>query len=317
MVETDEALVDFTGDEFQRINFVTTLSSIVVPNHKRPLVVALYGEWGGGKTSVLNAVQAHLRNKNGSKYYFFNPWIYENQSQMLQQLLLTIGRAYNVKIRRKLEEYGDALILGATGVGAVAGAIYGGTPGAGVGAKVTAPVARWVRTKIGRSKTLDEIYKGIEGMMEVTSTRLVLAIYDLDRLDVNELMLILKLVKHTAGFSNITYILSCSDHAIAPLIAQSFGQGSEEVGFQYLKKIVQIGIRLPKARPDQLFGLLERGIGEIARVDFSQLVPGRFGSQVSRFVRLSQDLREASRLLLAKILGKSSDICITCSISNP
>ena len=44
------------------------------------------GEWGSGKTSLLNLTKQNLKNSN-IKIIEFNPWLYSSYNQLVEQFL--------------------------------------------------------------------------------------------------------------------------------------------------------------------------------------------------------------------------------------
>ncbi len=88
------------------------------------LVMALFGEWGEGKTSVLNLIIHALKAENITVVRF-NPWRFRDEDQMLRNFFHAIASALKTKLSddpRKnklsdmLEQYGDAFSVVPIGV---------------------------------------------------------------------------------------------------------------------------------------------------------------------------------------------------------
>ena len=91
--------------------------------------------------------------------------------------------------------------------------------------------------------------KKFEGILEDEKKRVVVLIDDIDRLDKSEVQALFKLVKLTADFSYIHYILAFDDQIVSDALGGQYGH-TGEAGRRFLEKIVQVPLHLPMA--DQL-----------------------------------------------------------------
>jgi predicted KAP-like P-loop ATPase len=112
----------FDDDFLGRKKFSEHLSKAVSEwKEKDSLVIALYGKWGIGKTSLLNMTIDHLDKKGMSKDEYniikFNPWAFSESDNLLdgfiQELISAIKKTKKVdkKLIRKLEYYSSLLSL--------------------------------------------------------------------------------------------------------------------------------------------------------------------------------------------------------------
>ena len=62
-------------------------------SNPQPLTIGIYGEWGSGKTSMLNLIERHIeifqKNKDDKPYikFHYNPWLYQSKEEMLFDFL--------------------------------------------------------------------------------------------------------------------------------------------------------------------------------------------------------------------------------------
>lgn len=61
------------------------------PNTVPPLVIAVNGKWGSGKSSLMNLLQADLQ-REGSRPVWFNAWHHQKEEQLLAALLQVVRR---------------------------------------------------------------------------------------------------------------------------------------------------------------------------------------------------------------------------------
>jgi len=207
-------------------------------------VVGVLGPWGSGKTSFMNLARNHLED-SGTAILEFNPWMFSGAEQLVTAFFGELSS--QLKLRRDLagiseglQEYGDAL----TGLDWI--------PGAGTWIKAGGSVMKLASSRIkkrdrglgGRRKKLEEVLRKLE-------RPIVVVLDDIDRLTTTEIRDIFKLVRLTASFPNIIYLV-----AFDRLRVESALSEDGFAGRAYLEKILQLGIDLP-AVPS---GVLQRQI---------------------------------------------------------
>ena len=93
MVYDDCPITDSTSDRLGRSDFVRNIAEAITtyPNSDS-FTIGLLGEWGSGKTSVLNLIEKEINDLNQNKkikekhiVIKFNPWNFTNQNQLLEQ----------------------------------------------------------------------------------------------------------------------------------------------------------------------------------------------------------------------------------------
>jgi TPR repeat protein len=113
-VLTDEATQD---DEFGRDIYIGSLRQ-VIESAASPLVVALYGAWGSGKTSMMMRLREQLEGQNSSgrrlaATVWFDPWEQSNDDQPAVSLLYAIRKDLNLendpKVRHALVAIAQAV----------------------------------------------------------------------------------------------------------------------------------------------------------------------------------------------------------------
>jgi predicted KAP-like P-loop ATPase len=99
--------------------------------------------------------------------------------------------------------------------------------------------------------TLDERKENLEKFLEDKKKKIIIMIDDIDRLDKNEIQTVLKLVKLLANFKHTTYILAFDAEMVSAAIGSNYG-GDKDSGKDFLEKIIQVPILLPKISRDAL-----------------------------------------------------------------
>jgi predicted KAP-like P-loop ATPase len=71
-------------DIFKRVPFAQGIAKVIT-NRVNPdsIVFGIYGEWGTGKTSVLNLIENELKKSKKIQCVKFNPWRFEDESSLI------------------------------------------------------------------------------------------------------------------------------------------------------------------------------------------------------------------------------------------
>ncbi len=151
------------------------------------IVMAIEAQWGAGKTSLLNLLLHRLREDSRFISIQFDPWAYDSPTAVLAALFRAIdagvSRRYLVpEFRRLALQYVTA--LGPT----LSKAGFSIDP-------FRPPEAEVLRQTLSR-------------LTDAVPSHLVVILDDVDRLERPELLTLLKLLKLSADFRNLTYILA-------------------------------------------------------------------------------------------------------------
>jgi hypothetical protein len=210
-------------------------------------VIGIYGKWGSGKTSVLNFLQSALAEKHGEKVVLhpFNPWLFKDPVTLLQSFFAELGKAMQ-KSSKTLGENVGQLLQNYSG-------LFGLIPGVG---SAMGKIAEQGGKALTRS--MEEVRDQVCEMMKTAEKKVVVLIDDLDRLDRDEVLQMLKLVRLTANFPNVVYLLAFDDEMVSRAIAQKYGSGDgDDAGRQFLEKIVQYPFTLPAVSQQRLMAFVQ------------------------------------------------------------
>ncbi|MDX2269899.1 MAG: P-loop NTPase fold protein [Bryobacter sp.] len=97
LLSSDHPISDRASDKLERRAFAEAIASAISGWRGRDsLVIALYGPWGTGKSSIKNMViddLKHRSGKNSPTIIDFNPWQFANREQLLETFFDQIGLA--------------------------------------------------------------------------------------------------------------------------------------------------------------------------------------------------------------------------------
>jgi predicted KAP-like P-loop ATPase len=300
-VRSGDAITSRAEDRLDRSGFADHLAAALrQASADRGLVVALMGDWGSGKTSVLNMVKERLDEAPARTVLTFNPWMFSGTEQLLGAFFEQVGGQLRLKggatgaLADQLINYGRALspLVFVPVAGAWLGRI-----GAAANAAATARAARKAPDPVEKQR------QAIEEALGKLADPIVVIIDDIDRLTPAEVRSMLGLVRLTAHFPKVIYLLAF-DRA---KVERALGEGGLEDGRSYLGKIVEVVYDMPAISQPQIERLLLEGIDQvITGVTTGPFDEDRWPDVFSRILRpLLSTPREVNRFLapLPAMLG--------------
>jgi len=88
----DVPLTHVSDDRLNHAKIAHSLARFLSDRDTRPpLVVAINGPWGGGKSSVMGMLDSELRESGGFRSIWFNAWRYDKEEHILAALLQTMA----------------------------------------------------------------------------------------------------------------------------------------------------------------------------------------------------------------------------------
>lgn len=286
-------------DILGRTNFASELAEVIANQHTpESLVLALRGGWGSGKSSLKNLIVEVLRARfqEQVKVLEFNPWQLGSDETIsrafFRETAAALGQADQSQKGRyrayKFREYAKLLtslsdtmklagektpgIVGwLSGIGlltAGAGLLLPGLPVTRVAAVllmiggVVAIIAKAVG-KLGaesdQGKPLEFVRLDLEEQLQSLPRNLLIIVDDIDRLEPEQIRLVMRLVKANANLPRITYLL-LFQRSIVEEALKTLSNGD---GRQYLEKIVQASFDVPTVEDARVEAAVLSGLDKL------------------------------------------------------
>ncbi|KYN85199.1 hypothetical protein ATY35_03965 [Vibrio cidicii] len=207
------------------------------------MTVSLEGEWGYGKTSVINLVKKSLGNQENSPVIVeYNPWLAGKAGALVQDFLVQFSSQLNIPDRPKEGLKAAKELLAYSELFNAMKFIPGVEPWASTVQGVFKVVGGATK-KISKLKELDLIGRKnkINDLLKKLGVSIVVIIDDIDRLTPDEAFQVVRLVKAVADFPGTSFLLSFDP----TYLASSLEKHGIENSNQYLDKVVQLRISLP------------------------------------------------------------------------
>ncbi|GFM83880.1 NTPase [Pseudomonas cichorii] len=257
----DRAIEHSEADSLERGPFVSSLIRTLVYTERSEdggivscratgFVVGLTGEWGLGKSSVLNLMSSQMKHMDHVVVTTLNPWLFKGRDELVRayfdSLRGALGESKSEKVRTlqtHLERYKASIeFVGTTTVGIIDALIGGGA--------VTGFWKRWLIKFVGavlKPKNLTAIHerKSLEAKLAEAKVAVVVLIDELDRVEDEEVRAVAQLVKAVGDIKGISYLVAYDPERVTQALGR--GETFEErraTGESYLEKIVQFPIPL-------------------------------------------------------------------------
>lgn len=99
MINPDLPITKAADDTLNRSSFAKNLAQILLQDSfSSSFTIGLYGEWGSGKTSLLNMVLETVESTNDNVIILrFNPWLCSDPKQLITQFFKQMATAIKLK----------------------------------------------------------------------------------------------------------------------------------------------------------------------------------------------------------------------------
>lgn len=233
----DNPVIDGARDYFQRYEFSKRIASLIDKSQSgKSLVVGIYGKWGDGKTSVLNFISSNI-DCNTIKINF-NPWYLQDDRTLIKAFFQSVASSMGKrlenggKILKALEDYSDSLGTLSSLVLPYGKAIFG--------------IGKTFATNWKKKDSIEWYKQRVVNLINESKSNFVIFIDDIDRLNIEEIQSVFKLVKLVGDFPRFSYVLALDYDHVATSLSHKFGDKKPKSGYEYLEKIIQIPLHLPK-----------------------------------------------------------------------
>jgi predicted KAP-like P-loop ATPase len=192
----------------------------------------------------------------------FSPWLFPGKAELASALISDLARAVGEKLGNEVREAFSAVlsrlsqaapIVGATADVLTSGA-FGGLLSSGL------DISDRLAKKLTTGPTLESARDRLRGSLRNLGDRkIVVVIDDLDRLTPAEAVEMVSLLKGLGDLPNVVYVLCYDERRLSDLISTAL----QLDGLEYLQKIVQYAVHLPRLDAADISRLLQSDLQEI------------------------------------------------------
>ena len=221
-----------------------------------PMTVAIQGDWGSGKTSLMQIIKSKLENNANEKKVetiWFNTWQF-SQFGMQDDLAISLLSHFVDAISNDEQKNKAGKILnglkmaGKFGVKAITDMYYAGTLAEKVGevfSDAKDPAKEIKELKVALENNVNE------KLTKDGNDRIVVFIDDLDRLLPEKAVDLLEVFKLFLDIPGCVFILACDYEVVSKGLEKKFGIKKEDLkGRSFFDKIIQLPFSMPVSQYD-------------------------------------------------------------------
>lgn len=288
---TDDPLSSGESDTLNRQPYARRAAQLILQTHSfdSSVVFGLSGPWGSGKTSLLNMITEELTAEAGHwAVARFTPWATSDASGMLEEFYTSLVQALPAKKSKHVKR---ALGLVAQ-VTAPAAALI---PYAGQSA---AELSRMAAAALTTKPSWPEAFTEASNRLKTLRLPILMVVDDIDRLQAEELLILLKVVRLLGRFPGVQYILAYDDETLLRALSTTRDAADQDGSAErYMEKIVQYPLVVPPLLRHQQIQRLNEGLTSLARHADADNGQRRIGGLLDFFVELLRTPRAIDRYL--------------------
>ena len=210
---------------------------------KGSYVIGVSGPWGSGKSSFINLALEDIYGKNDSDTQVIKlfPWFHCKHLSMEEQFLSSLnkqGILNDGELKKYFLKYAKTLDIAF----------------ANFGEKIFE-----ILISDEKDEDIDETQKHINNYLISNNKKIAVVIDDLDRLSADEILNVFQLVKATACFKNVIYVLGYDYEQLKRIMEGHTNSWASD----YLEKIVQKKVAVPFIPKTKLIAYLFNRIDEV------------------------------------------------------
>ena len=264
MLYSDSPIKDLGEDYLQQEKFVNRLKSVITDyNSQDSLTIQLRGEWGSGKSSVLNMLKNSLEedSEKGPLVMYFNPWNFSTKNELIKSFFKELSVIFKENMGdeefSKLNDYLNLIMSSVVSLTP----LFGADSFFSIIANIFSNILIWISKRSVDEKNLVDVKNKLNSLLIKNNRKIVVMVDDIDRLTNIEIEQVFQLTKSIADFSNMIYILAYDEkYAITALENNGIHQPKE-----YIKKINQLQLDIPKTNKLNLKEIFFERISEIIK----------------------------------------------------
>lgn len=281
----DVPVADIKDDRFNVGQYINGLSSFIL-SCDTPMTISIQGDWGSGKTSMMNMIDANI--KTLVLPIWFNTWQFSQFSlgnslaiSMMEVLLQRLDGDPDIlsKIAGGIKGLAKNAILTATEV----------TAGSRLASKVEQVADSATATSyVSEILALKEQFqKAVNAKLEETQKqRIVVFVDDLDRLHPSKAVELLEVLKLFLDCENCVFILAVDYEVVTLGIKQKYGSDVDaQKGRSFFDKIIQLPFKMPVAQYD--IAVYVRSMMDRLKVDTDEANVALFVSLIKASIGLN------------------------------
>ncbi|HAW21053.1 MAG TPA: hypothetical protein DCX14_12800 [Flavobacteriales bacterium] len=316
----DEALRSGGDDSLKLEAYHRALTQFVIET-ETPMTIGVQGEWGSGKTSLLNQIWHRLETdkilaQSDRRYrqIWINAWEHSLLCSPEECLLKVINEIIQDLISadpstKKSETLKSTMLMVAKGIARVGGQVVAGSAGSSIADELFQGGENTIKKlRIQLAELVQEIKTNSSNPYQ----KVIIYVDDLDRINPPDAVRILELLKNIFNLKDCVFILAIDYGVVVKGLEDKFGKPTPENEWEFrafFDKIIQLPFTMPMGRYDIANYVMNLLVG----IDYVSQDEGLDDDFLRELIRLSigGNPRSIKRLInslsLIKMFGLDSE----------
>ena len=261
-------------------NSLSETISNIIRNSTPHFTIGVYGEWGTGKTTLMKSIEKNLSNEiecNEQTFLpiWFNAWKYEREENLATlSLMKTVG--YAMEDHEIFDSLSKTIFKGLTIVGKdmMQQIAMQTVSKKEISDKEIEEKIKYMNQLYRDSvyyEGLDKIKAKMQSIREQGDYRVVIFIDDLDRCSPTKALEVLESIKLFLDIEGFVFVIGLSHKTVTHLISQAYKTTGLK-GEDYIKKIIQIPIKIPSWSRQSIVDLINTTITTRLNSDYTKFL---------------------------------------------
>lgn len=258
-------------DLLERDKIINQMTSTIINcNTEEKFVMSLKGNWGSGKTTILNNVKNRFKKENLIFIDDFEPWVYENEQVLLIAFFDTIMKNINCGFRiNEINKFTKVYLK-----------------------TIAANTGYSLNDLFENNMDIKRIKKIVNNYLEANDKKIVLVLDNLERCSSEHILFILKTIHNLYDFKRIIYILSYDEIAMKKHFEKKL-----DIDYTYLEKIIQLEFTVPKLDENVLQNVMNKCVSNYIKHSKVSIDENERQKLIRIIVNEIKDLRDFKRII--------------------
>lgn len=271
---SDSEITSATDDKLDREDYALLVAKLIAENHSpdASIVYGMAGPWGSGKSSLVNMISEKLQVVSSTwAVARFTPWATSDVSGLLGDFYASLAGALpNTDTAKAVRSTLASMMR-------IASPLAGLLP---IGGSLVEKTVDTAAATLAKQRPWKELFDEASEKLSKLEQQTLVVVDDIDRLQADELLTLLKVIRLLGRFPGVDYLLAYDEDSLVGTLTGAGVTGGGTDASRFMEKIVQYPLVVPPLLPYQIESRLRDGIREI----LTQL--GRPGPEEQRCDRL-------------------------------